>query len=79
MNKNAKPMNAFITEHGLVNVKASFSRIMRKLLRDFSNVDNYIDDILIHTSSFEDHFSAPEEVLNNFDSTTSRHNQQSAV
>lgn len=40
---------------GLVNAAATFSRIMRKLLKGMDFVDNYIDDILIHTPNFEDH------------------------
>ena len=64
---NAKELTAFVTSDGLfqfstmpfglVNAPASFSRIMRDLLRGLSNVDNFIDDILIHTATFEEHYS----------------------
>lgn len=40
---------------GLINAPATFSRLMRSLLHDIEYVDNYIDDILIHTPSFEEH------------------------
>ena len=73
MDEGAKPLTAFITHHGLfqwrtmpfgmVNAGASFSRIMRKLLKGLPNVDNYIDDILIHTPTFDEHFQSLKEVL----------------
>lgn len=68
-----KPLTAFITHHGLyqfntmpfglINSAATFSRVMRKLLKGIPNVDNYIDDILVHTATFEDHLTALEEIL----------------
>ena len=48
---------------GLVNAPATFSRLMRSLLRGINHVDNYIDDILIHTPSFEEHIQTLNEVL----------------
>ena len=70
---NAKELTAFVTSDGLfqfltmpfglVNAPASFSRIMRDLLRGLSNVDNFIDDILIHTATFEEHIVILREVL----------------
>ena len=33
----------------LVNPGATFSRVMIRLLKGLEGVDNYIDDILIHT------------------------------
>lgn len=48
---------------GLVNAPASFSRIMRVLLRGLHGVDNFIDDILIHTVSFEEHLDTLREVF----------------
>lgn len=50
---------------GLVSAPAVFSRLMRTLLRGlkFKGVDNYIDDILIHTERFDDHVKRLEEVL----------------
>jgi transposase InsO family protein len=73
MSEDAKPMTAFITHDGLyqfkvmpfglVNSSASFSRLMRKLLRGIKCVDNYIDDILIHTPTWEEHIEKLAEVL----------------
>ncbi|XP_033095865.1 uncharacterized protein LOC117100326 [Anneissia japonica] len=65
MSKESKPITAFVTHDGLyefnmmlfglVNSGATFSRVMRKLLKGIPNVHNYIDDILIHTKTWEDH------------------------
>ena len=69
----AKPLTAFITPDGLyqyrtmpfglVNAPASFSRVMRSVLRGIPCVDNFIDDILIHTKSWEEHMEVLGEVL----------------
>ena len=40
---------------GLVNAPATFSRMMRTLLNGLSHVDNYIDDILVHTETWVTH------------------------
>jgi len=40
---------------GLVNAPATFSRIMRTLLRGLKNIPNYLDDVLGHTVSWTDH------------------------
>lgn len=53
---------------GLVNSAATFSRVMRKLLKGLCNVSNYIDDILIHTRSFEDHLEVLEQVFSRLES-----------
>ncbi|XP_071503098.1 uncharacterized protein [Diadema antillarum] len=73
LTENAKELTAFVTSDGLyqfstmpiglVNAPASLSRIMRDLLRGLSNVDNFIDDILIHTATFEEHIVTLNEVL----------------
>lgn len=73
MKDENKELTAFVTHHGLfhfkvmpfglVNSAASFSRVMRKLLRGLINVDNYIDDILIHTSTFDEHIKALTQVF----------------
>ena len=36
---------------------------MRKLLGDLENMDNYIDDILMHTVTWEEHLEKLNEVL----------------
>ena len=73
MDSASKDKTAFATPDGLYNFKtmpfglvcapAVFSRLMRTLLRGLKGVDNYIDDILIHTESFDDHVRCLEEVL----------------
>ena len=73
MKKEAKHLTAFVTHHGLyqcktmpfglVNAAATFSRMMRKLLKGIENVDNYIDDILIHTVTFDEHMRILNEVF----------------
>jgi len=40
---------------GLVNATATFSRIMRKLLRGLRNIKNYLDDVLSHTAGWTEH------------------------
>ena len=71
--EEARPLTAFITHHGLfhwkvmpfglVNSGATFSRVMRRLLKGLEGVDNYIDDILIHTPTFEEHVLKLREVF----------------
>ena len=40
---------------GLVNAGASYGRTMRMLLRGISGVHNYVDDIIVHTKTWDDH------------------------
>ncbi|XP_071797127.1 uncharacterized protein [Asterias amurensis] len=68
-----KPLTSFITPDGLfqftvmpfglVNAPATFSRIMRKLLQGMNCVVNYIDDILVHTASWEQHVQILTELF----------------
>ena len=48
---------------GLVNAGASFSRLMRMLLKGMNNVDNFIDDILVFTETWEEHIQVLEELF----------------
>lgn len=48
---------------GLVNASASYSRLMRKLLEGMQCVDNFIDDVIIYTSTFQEHSSVVREFL----------------
>ena len=48
---------------GLVNAPATFTRLMRQLLRDLPDVHNFIDDILIHSSSWTEHLHTMKEIL----------------
>ena len=49
---------------GLVNAGATYCRIMRKLLDAIPCVDSYIDDVLIHTSSWSEHMVILRQVFN---------------
>lgn len=40
---------------GLMNVQATFSRLMRKLLQGIENVENFIVDVIIFIDTFEKH------------------------
>ena len=48
---------------GLSNSPAVFNRTMRSVLGDLSNVEIFVDDILIHTTTFEDHLHVLNNVL----------------
>lgn len=41
----------------------SFSRLMRKLLEGMQFIDNFIDDVIIYTKSFQEHLQIVEEFL----------------
>ena len=67
VHEKARPATAFLTPEGLfqfctmpfglVNAPATFSRLMRRVLKDLPCCDNYIDDILIHTQSWDQHLA----------------------
>ena len=40
---------------GLVLAPATFSRLMRNLLKGMDNLDNFLDDILVFTETFKSH------------------------
>ena len=48
---------------GLVNSAATYNRMMRKLLDGLECVDAYIDDICIHTETWEKHMEVLQQVL----------------
>ena len=48
---------------GLVNALAIFCRMVRKLLCDVNYVDAYVDDIVPHTATWDDHMHTLREVL----------------
>ena len=68
LTERAKPLTAFVTPDGLyqfttmpfglVNAPASFSRMMRTVLRGLPHVDNFIDDILVHTKTWDEHLDS---------------------
>jgi hypothetical protein len=67
MDLQSKNLTAFTTPRGLfqfttmpfslVNVPATFNRLMRKLLSGMNGVDNYIDDIMVFTDTWEEHLN----------------------
>ena len=73
LTERAKPLTAFVTPNGLyqfttmpfglINAPASFSRLMRTLLRGMDCVHNFIDDILVHTTSWEKHLEVLRELF----------------
>ena len=48
---------------GLTNAPATFQRLMEQTLADLTNTMAYLDDIIIHSSSFEDHLVRLEAVF----------------
>ena len=48
---------------GLVNALAIFCRMVQKLLYDVNYVDAYVDDIVPHTATWDDHMHTLREVL----------------
>ena len=71
--ENAKPYTAFLTPaglfqfcmmpFGLVNAPATFSRMMRRVLQGLKKTDNFIDDILIHSQTWDEHISSIRSLL----------------
>ena len=43
---------------GLVNAGANYGRIMRMLLEGIPHVDNYVDDVIVHSPTWESHVDA---------------------
>ena len=48
---------------GLVTAPATFCRLMREVLYNIPNVDNFIDDILFFTHTFDQHIWVLSDVL----------------
>lgn len=73
LSAESKPKTAFATDIGLMQftvlpfglqcAPAAFSRLMRKVLHGLPNVKNYIDDILLHHDTWEDHLADLKTVL----------------
>ena len=73
LTKNAKQYTAFQTPlrllqfkvlpFGLVTAQASCSKLMRTLLKGMSNIDNFVDDFIIFTSTWEHHMQVFGELL----------------
>ena len=47
---------------GLVKAGASFCRLIRIVLRGLQNVDSFVDDMWIFSSSWEDHMTSLRQV-----------------
>ena len=68
MKASSKARTAFVTSEGLycfkkmpfglVNSGATFGRMMRKLLDGLTDTDNFVDDIIVHTSTWRGHICA---------------------
>ena len=73
LSDRSKPYTAFQTPlglfqftvlpFGLVTAQASCSRLMRKLLQNLSNVDNFVDDIIIFTLTWQQHIDTLRALL----------------
>ena len=50
-------------QFGLFNSAATFTRMMHKLLKGLNDVDSYIDDLLVHTPTWEAHFKVLKSLL----------------
>ncbi len=48
---------------GLLGCPASFQRLMEMVLRNINNVLVYIDDVLLHTATHEEHLKVLETVF----------------
>jgi len=46
-----------VMSFGLVNAPATFSRLMRRVLRNTQGLDNYLDDVLTHTPDWTQHLA----------------------
>ena len=73
MNPRDKDLTSFVTPDGLyrfkvmpfglTNAPASFNHMMRKILEGLCQTDSFLDDILIHTVTFDDHLSELRSVF----------------
>ena len=76
MSEKDKDLTTFITHRGmyrfnvmpfgLMNSPATFNRMMRKLLNLLREVDNYLDDVLAHTSDWNNHIVGYENFSNEY-------------
>jgi Reverse transcriptase (RNA-dependent DNA polymerase) len=55
--------NGITSPMGLLGCPASFQRLMEGVMRNISNVIVYIDDLLVHTTTHEEHLKVLEQVL----------------
>jgi len=67
MSEDSKDCTSFITPRGLmrfrvmpfgmINAGSTYNRMVRKLLEGSQNLESYVDDILGHSSNWQDHLS----------------------
>ena len=48
---------------GLVNATATFNKMVRKLLKGFTSCESFVDDLLCHTLTWEDHLLELQKLL----------------
>ena len=48
---------------GLMNAAATFNRVMRKMLDGVQNIEHFIDDVLTHTATWDDHIKALKDLF----------------
>jgi isocitrate dehydrogenase kinase/phosphatase len=74
LEEKSQPLTAFIipghgkyqlitSPMGLLGCPASFQHLMEGVLRNISNVIVYIDDLLVHTKTHEDHLQVTNSHL----------------
>ncbi|XP_062616792.1 uncharacterized protein LOC134278492 [Saccostrea cucullata] len=73
MREEDRDLTSFLTPDGLYrfkvmpfgmkNSQATFNRLMRKILKGLEHTDSFVDDILIHTETFEEHITELRKVL----------------
>ena len=73
MKKSSQPLTTVITSEGLfsfkkmpfelINSGATFCRMMRVLLKGLENTDNFVDDIIVHTQSWQVHISCLRQLF----------------
>ena len=48
---------------GLMNAAATFNRVVRKMLDGVQNIDHFIDDVLTHAATWDDHIKALKDLF----------------
>ena len=46
-----------------MNAAATFNRVMRKMLDGVQNIEHFIDDVLTHTATWDDHIKALKDLF----------------